>query len=79
MPDEQGKLLERIMQLGVADGFGRNEETGRWAIVYTKKRREFLDMVRSVAEGDDEHRLVRLAALDALTVSQGNLWRVAEK
>jgi hypothetical protein len=69
VPDEQRKVLERMMGLGLVQSFGTSDKG--WAVIYTKKGRDFLDTVKAVAESDDEHRIARIVALEMLANSHG--------
>lgn len=63
VPDEQRRLLEEMLGLGLVSQFMWNDASGQWRIDYTAEGREFLRLVKAASATEPRLRLARLIAL----------------
>lgn len=66
VPEEQQRLLERMIELKLVKRFGWNETTRVGAVVFTAQGKQFLNLVRRVSAYDPSRNVARLLALDML-------------
>jgi hypothetical protein len=66
VPEEQQRLLERMIKLKLVRRFGWNETTRVGVVVFTAKGKQFLNLVRRVSAADPSRNVARLLALDIL-------------
>jgi hypothetical protein len=67
VPDEQRRLLEQMLMLGLVAQFVWNDTTGAWAIQYTPEGQEFVRLIKAVSAPEPHLRLARLLALDGIS------------
>jgi hypothetical protein len=68
VPEEQRRLLEKMMELKLVTSFAWSDKTGQHRVVYTPKGRDFLKLIDAVSAPEPDRRQARLLALDALAV-----------
>jgi hypothetical protein len=73
VPDEQRRLLERMMELGLVTRIVMDDKSGRGVVDYTPKGRDFIELVEAVCSTKPSRRQARLMALCALSVN-GYVW-----
>jgi hypothetical protein len=79
VPEEQRRVLERMMGLGLVVKFGWNDSTKLWFIRYTPSGKKFLRLVHAVVSPDTSHREASLIALDLLADDKGGISGFAKK
>lgn len=66
IPEEQKRVLERMMRLKLVNQFGSVDTTGASIVIYTPEGKAFLDTIVAVVSQESEFREASLIALDLL-------------
>ena len=77
IPEEQRRLLERMMETGLVSSFGHNDKG--WAVIYTPRGKRLLGILKSISAEEPNQRLARIIALDMLAHTEGAFGGFADK
>ena len=66
VPEEQRKVLEKMMALGLVKEFGASDATGVSGVLYTRAGRDFLNLIKAVTAVELSTRTASAIALHEL-------------
>jgi len=79
VPNEQRRLLVRMMELGLVNTISSNDKTGRGVVYYTPKGLKFIKLVEAIVFSTEPSlRQARLIALTALSLNW-HVWAACKK